>query len=185
MPYTKNGDFMNLQSFYVKYEYPMTGDIQIDNEIKLNIDNKVNHFYNEVELGLPNDLEYSLEITYDKKEYQNYITYILYTTVYLGGAHPNTNIETFTYENGKRIEIMDIVNQEQLHSISHYVKEELLQHPGSVSDMIEEGTIPDHQNYRNFYYTEKGITFLFEQYQVAPYSSGIIEVVVPHSILNF
>ena len=176
---------MNLQSFYVKYEYPMTGDIQIDNEIKMNIDNRLNNFYSEIELGTQNEQEYSLEITYDKKEYKEYVTYILYTTVYLGGAHPNTTIETFTYKNGKRIEIMDVISKEELSKISNYVKKELLSHPGSVSDMIEEGTVPDYQNYRNFYYNDRGLVFIFEQYQVAPYSSGIIEVIVPYSILNF
>jgi len=176
---------MNLQSFYVKYEYPMTGDIQIDNEIKMNIDNRLNNFYSEIELGIPNEQEYSLEITYDKKEYKEYVTYILYTTVYLGGAHPNTTIETFTYKNGKRIEIMDVISKEELSKISNYVKKELLSHPGSVSDMIEEGTVSDYPNYRNFYYNDRGLVFIFEQYQVAPYSSGIIEVIVPYSILNF
>ncbi len=176
---------MNLQSFYVKYEYPMTGDIQIDNEIKMNIDNRLNNFYSEIELGTPNEQEYSLEITYDKKEYKEYVTYILYTTVYLGGAHPNTTIETFTYKNGKRIEIMDVISKEELSKISNYVKKELLSHPGSVSDMIEEGTVSDYPNYRNFYYNDRGLVFIFEQYQVAPYSSGIIEVIVPYSILNF
>jgi len=176
---------MNLQSFYVKYEYPMTGDIQIDNEIKMNIDNRLNNFYSEIELGTQNEQEYSLEITYDKKEYKEYVTYILYTTVYLGGAHPNTTIETFTYKNGKRIEIMDVISKEELSKISNYVKKKLLSHPGSVSDMIEEGTVPDYQNYRNFYYNDRGLVFIFEQYQVAPYSSGIIEVIVPYSILNF
>ncbi len=176
---------MNLQSFYVKYEYPMTGDIQIDNEIKMNIDNRLNNFYSEIELGTPNEQEYSLEITYDKKEYKEYVTYILYTTVYLGGAHPNTTIETFTYKNGKRIEIMDVISKEELSKISNYVKKELLSHPGSVSDMIEEGTVSDYPNYRNFYYNDRGLVFIFEQYQVAPYSSGIIEVIVPYSILHF
>ncbi len=176
---------MNLQSFYVKYEYPMTGDIQIDNEIKMNIDNRLNNFYSEIELGTQNEQEYSLEITYDKKEYKEYVTYILYTTVYLGGAHPNTTIETFTYKNGKRIEIMDVISKEELSKISNYVKKELLSHPGSVSDMIEEGTVSDYPNYRNFYYNDRGLVFIFEQYQVAPYSSGIIEVIVPYSILNF
>lgn len=176
---------MNLQSFYVKYEYPMTGDIQIDNEIKMNIDNRLNNFYSEIELGTQNEQEYSLEITYDKKKYKEYVTYILYTTVYLGGAHPNTTIETFTYKNGKRIEIMDVISKEELSKISNYVKKELLSHPGSVSDMIEEGTVSDYPNYRNFYYNDRGLVFIFEQYQVAPYSSGIIEVIVPYSILNF
>lgn len=175
---------MNLQSFYVKYEYPMSGDIQIDNEIKMNIDNILTNFYNEVDLGIPNDQEYSLEITYDKKQYKDYVTYILYTTIYLGGAHPNTTIETFTYRDGKRIEIVDVVSKEKLLDIANYVRKELLSHPGSVSDMIEEGTIPEYQNYCNFYYNDSGVVFIFEQYQVAPYSSGIIEVVVPYSILN-
>ena len=60
-----------------------------------------------------------------------------------------------------------------------------MSHPGSVSDMIEEGTVSDYPNYRNFYYNDRGLVFIFEQYQVAPYSSGIIEVIVPYSILNF
>lgn len=174
---------MDLQPFYVKYEYPMTGNIQIDNELQMNIDNEIHHFYSKIDL-VPNDTQYSLEITYDKKIYKDYVTYIIYTTIYLGGAHPNTTIQTFTYKADKRIEITDILDFFQLKEISKYVKEDLLKHSGSLKDMIEEGTIPDYQNYRNFYYDNRGLVFIFEQYQVAPYSSGIIEVVVPYSVIN-
>ena len=80
---------------------------------------------------------------------------------------------------------MDVISKEELSKISNYVKKELLSHPGGVSDMIEEGTVSDYPNYRNFYYNDRGLVFIFEQYQVAPYSSGIIEVIVPYSILNF
>ncbi len=175
---------MDLQSFYVKYEYPMTGNIQIDNELQMSIDGKLSQFYKEVEMTVPNDMEYSLEITYDEKSYKDYITYIIYSTFYLGGAHPNTNIQTFTYKNDKKVELEDFINLEKLKEISMYVKGELLKHPGSVADMIEEGTIPDYENYKDFYYDNRGLVFIFEQYQVAPYSAGIIEVVVPFSILN-
>ncbi len=175
---------MDLQPFYVKYEYPMTGNIQIDNELQFSIDDKLNKFYKEVEIIPPSDMVYSLEITYDKKIYKNYVTYIIYSTFYLGGAHPNTTIQTFTYQDDKKIELEDFMNLEKLIGISKYVKEELLKHPGSVRDMIEEGTIPDYDNYKNFYYDEEGLMFIFEQYQVAPYSSGIVEVLVPYSIVN-
>lgn len=185
MSYTKNGDYMDLQPFYVKYEYPMTGDIQIDNELQLNIDNQVNSFYKEVYQVIPTDIEYSLEITYDKKVYSDYVTYIIYNTFYLGGAHPNTTIQTFTYKNGKRIEINDLLNQKELEKVSSFIANKLLKHEGSLKDMVEEGTFPIYDNFKNFYYTEKGIVFIFEQYQVAPYSSGIIEVLVPYSILKY
>ena len=175
---------MNSQSFYVKYEYPMTGNATIDNEIKLSIDDKVKNFYQEIGPSQIDGIEYSLDITYDKKVYKNYETYIMYNTVYTGGAHPNTTIETFTYINGRKITIEDLFNKEQLQKIASYIYQKLMENPGSVEDMVKEGTLPDYDNFQDFYYNEKGIVFIFEQYQVAPYSSGIIEVLVPSQELK-
>lgn len=176
---------MDFQPFSLKYQYPNTGNYQIDQEITYEMKKEIASFYHEISDSLVKGVEYSLEITYDQKKCKNYITYILYTTFYTGGAHPNTKIETFTYFGDLKLTIQDLFTLEQLKFLSQFIARELMGKKGSIPDMVEIGTKADYSNFENFYYTEEGIVFLFSPYQVAPYSSGIIDVLVPNSVIQF
>lgn len=50
--------------------------------------------------------------------------------------------------------------------------------------MIEDGTKPINNNFKNFAFSEDGLIIFFEQYQVAPYSFGNFEVIIPYSKLS-
>ncbi len=169
-----------MENFYIKYDYPVTGNSQLDEEMKGQLDDEVNQFLEEFH-G-----EECCRIIFDcvEKKFEDCVTYIIYKTIDTNGAHPSTLVETFTYYHNRKLTIDMLFSLPILSNISNYVKKELLKRPDAISEMIEEGTKPNYANYRNFYFTENGIVFLFEQYQVAPYSSGIIEVVVPYSFLN-
>ncbi len=172
---------MNNASFSLKYDYPISGNKKIDEEVKLEIDEDVKNFLAEY---LEEDSIYRLEISYEKKVYQEFLSYLLYKTFDLGGAHPTTLLETINFMGEERIYIENILSQEKLEEVSQYVRNILLKKEGALPDMVEAGTKAEYANFRNFYFNDKGITFLFEEYQVAPYSAGIIEVTVPYEVLN-
>ncbi len=166
-------------SLEIKYDYPSSGNFEIDSQMRLEIKEQVSEFL--MMSFFEESPIFRLELSYEKKEYQDFITYLLYRVLDTGGAHPNTTITTVTFKAGKRQEIEDFFTLEELTKISKLVQEELLSKKGAVKDMIEIGTLPSYANYRNFYFTETGIVFVFEPYQVAPYSAGTVEVLLPYS----
>ena len=46
--------------------------------------------------------------------------------------------------------------------------------------MMYEGTKPIKDNFKNFVFTKDGILLLFNYYQVAPYSQGEFQIIVPY-----
>ncbi len=173
---------MDMDSFSLKYDYPTTGNKKMDQEIKMEIDDDIEAFLQEMLFQEGNI--YRLEISYDKKEWKQNLSYILFKTLDLGGAHPSTTIETINFQGERRVYIEDFLSLEKLKEVSQYVRGILLKRKGAIPEMIEAGTTAEYTNFRNFYWTKEGIVFLFEAYQVAPYSAGIVEVTVPYSLLG-
>lgn len=58
------------------------------------------------------------------------------------------------------------------------------QNPGIYFDDYK-GLIIKNFNQNDFYLTPKGITFYFQQYDIAPYSTGIVEFVIPYDKINW
>jgi len=51
--------------------------------------------------------------------------------------------------------------------------------------MLESGTRPTLQNFKNFAFGDDGLILFFENYQVAPYFYGSFQVKIPYSKLDF
>lgn len=107
------------------------------------------------------------------------ITYKLETYMYTGGAHGGTFIETFTYgKDGKRITLNDLlVSSDSMKKLSTSARAYLYNKIGEQSDneVIDAGTEPTPENFGVWYITDAGIVFVFQQYQVGPYTIGIQE----------
>ena len=60
-----------------------------------------------------------------------------------------------------------------------------LMHNKDIVDisMLMEGTMPNILNYSNFVFSNDGIIIYFSYYQVAPYSSGMFEVLINYKYL--
>jgi Protein of unknown function (DUF3298). len=174
---------MNLQPNSIKYSYPITIYSNINIEVKELINKLVSDFYNNLPKEKIGDLEYTLNITYDTKIYKDYTTYIFYIDTYTGGAHSNNKVITFTYHKKERVYIKKIIGN-NIEKLSNYIRNDLYKRKGFLKDMVEEGTTANLYNYKNFYYDEKGITFIFNPYQVAPYVYGFIEITVPYSLFE-
>jgi len=106
-----------------------------------------------------------------------------------GMAHPSTYISVFNYDiiNKKQLELGDFFNpgSDYLEEISVKAKEEVKKKAGEYYNefMANEGTSPKKENYENFLFDKTGLTFVFSQYQAAPYAAGIISVKIPYSEL--
>ena len=135
---------------------------------------------------------YSLDITYDTYSYQDIVSYVFTIFVNTGGAHPNTIIDTISYDKkeNKVITISELVkdNPDLLSFLSNKSREELLKNKDlqnqSIKEMLLEGTTPTNDNFKNFAFTPNGFTVYFNRYQVAPYSDGSFYIIIPYYVLN-
>lgn len=135
------------------------------------------------------DFNYTLFIDYEEYFYEDIISIVFFIETYLGGAHPNHEIMTFSYDTVKR-EFIDIETLEKkdpmiLTKLSSFSRKALHQNPKIVSySMMMEGTKPLKENFSKFAFTNEGLLLYFERYQVAPYSSGDISIIVPYDSIS-
>jgi|TARA_R110000824_G_scaffold401771_1_gene615756 hypothetical protein len=139
----------------------------------------------------------------DQRKYALGIEYTMYTGVrtvsyvYLiyqdtGGAHPNTNYRTFTFDTktGSEMKLSDafIPGTDYLTELSTKVRKELpplmaARYDVDVSVLdttyIDSGTTPKTESFQNFYFDGSTFVLLFPPYQVGPYALGMIETPFP------
>lgn len=169
----------------INIEYPRT-EYKILNQNIMNYINKNIYEFNKTSSIVEQDFTYSLNIHYEEYLTKNYVSYVFYTSVYEGGAHPNNTIYTINYdkENNKIVTINDLIrtNPNILNLFSTKSREELLKkeefNDPNIKQMMIEGTKPISNNYKNFVFTKEGIMILFEQYQVAPYYMGEFKILI-------
>lgn len=173
---------MNLQPNFIKYSYPTSSYENINDDIKKEIDKFISDFYNAIPNQEIDNVEYYLDISYKTKPYNDYITYILYVSTFIGGESSDNKVVTFTYKKNKRIYFKDIIGN-NIEKVSSYIKSELLTINAYPNEIIEHITTNDFNNYRRFSLEEKGINIIFNPYLVN-YCSEIIELVVPYDIFE-
>jgi len=105
---------------------------------------------------------------------------------YTGGAHGNNCQETVNLdlENEKELTLRDLFD-----SSKDYLKvlnDQLLKHMQNDLDNIFEDTLSNFQasDDLKFYLTDDAIVFYFDPYEIAPYSSGILEYQIPYKSLE-
>lgn len=123
------------------------------------------------------------EIILDYKvTYQNYSVVSLYTDEYIfsGGAHGNTKREAqnWNLQTGRQI-----ILKELFPNNPYYIIDILKEINNQIAKQIEAGENQYFDNYcglvqenfrfENFYMVKEGVTIFFNQYEIAPYSSGI------------
>jgi hypothetical protein len=115
---------------------------------------------------------------------------------YTGGAHPNHNTFTITYDlkQGRELKLADLFKpgSKYLAAIADYATRDLQgrkdpesgENLGLAQDIWEDGVKPTADNYRNWNITKKGLLIIFPPYQVAAYAFGPQTVIVPYSHLK-
>lgn len=173
----------------VNLSYPRTKYENLNNNVLLKISPVLTEFMNYANDTVGLSFIYSLNISYLEYGYRDYISYVFFTSMDTGGAHPNNTIFTINYDitNNKIVLVDDILNtQEKINKVSSYSREVLLKNKNiqkdkNYLDIFMEGTKPINDNFKNFVFTENGIMIYFEQYKIAPYAAGSFKVLVPYN----
>lgn len=186
---TNNTDNIIIKNnkFETKIEYPITEYSILNKEIHQTIDYYQKEFYNDLK-DITNKNQYNLNISYKEYSYNNYLSYIFYIETDLGGAHPNHQISTISYDikNNKLITINTLIeyNNNILNILSNLSRKQLQKieifKNADIIDMMLDGTTPIKNNFKNFVFTSNGLMLIFERYQIAPYYFGEYNITIPY-----
>ncbi len=101
------------------------------------------------------------------------------------GFHKHVTLN-FDLKNGEELSLSDLFkeNSDYLKIIADYTNGVLSKAPAANKELIDNGTKPTEDNFLRWNVKPNGLLFTFEEYQVAPYSSGAQTVLVPYAILN-
>ena len=140
---------------------------------------------------------YGLELSIDSDSiYEDtaYISFFLTIYQYTGGAHGTTTLIPVTYskQTKKLLSLEELVKptrKDWLSALSTEARKQLSAQVKkgkltSSDDCITQGTEPTQENFDLFKLEKNSVRFVFEQYQVAPYASGMPEIVVPLTLFK-
>jgi Protein of unknown function (DUF3298) len=108
----------------------------------------------------------------------------------VSGTDPTTNVETINYDlgTGARLGITDIFPDTSagLAILSVQSQAMLQAYLGKDYDanIVSQGTAASPSNFATWSFTTGGLKITFPEYQVAPYSDGMPEIVIPWSALR-
>ena len=115
---------------------------------------------------------------------------------FTGGAHPNYNFLTITYDlkNNREIKLAGLFKPgtKYLGTLSAFVIKDLQsrkaaesgENRGLAQDIFADGALPKPENYARWNITKKGLLLTFDPYQVASYADGAQYVIVPYNALK-
>lgn len=110
-----------------------------------------------------------------------YISVLISTYVYEGGAHGYTTLASVNYDKAQKkfISISDICDL-SFESLADICRADLKKQLADETDAawIDDGVPPTAETFSTFTYDGKKITIYFEAYQVASYAAGIQKVVI-------
>lgn len=116
------------------------------------------------------------------------LSYQVTTSCYLGGAHGSHVVWYYNFDraSGKLLDIHDIVPQDKEKQVLMEMGEQLCRDwdAKDLADLQEQTGITmlgDLYLTNNFLLKKDSITFLFNQYEIAPYAAGLISVTIPYA----
>ncbi|MGF7141847.1 hypothetical protein HNQ56_000257 [Anaerotaenia torta] len=145
------------------------------------------------------DYEYSVANNYPVHPYEAYVDFdVTYNREgvislyfdqyeYTGGAHGNTvrYSDTWSLPRCRRMELGDFFPYREdyrefvIQSILGQIKEEIAGGNNIYFDDYEK-LVRENFKVNHFYLTEEGVAIYFQQYEIAPYSSGMPTFVIPY-----
>lgn len=159
--------------------YPQFGIDSIDREIQAYVTDIADQFVIDTEGERVTSAKYELFSVYDSVYIgPDIVSARLAISSYMGGAHPNTGIVgmNFDVKSGKRLTTDDALQLVglSLTEIAGKSGQELASKLGNA--FFPEGAEAKPENYETFLVDQNAVTFIFQAYQVGPYSSGLQEV---------
>jgi hypothetical protein len=165
--------------YTVEVRYPQLG-LPSDAKIKEVVDREVSDFRNLIrDFPPPTIGPYSMEGRFDSIFISSEVVSLrLVFSSYTGGAHGNSVILGLNFDRAstRQLTLSDALTMIDM-SIDQVSAEAMAQLEAKLgTSMFPDGASPDPENYRTFVISRDRVTFVFQEYQVAPYASGPQEV---------
>lgn len=111
---------------------------------------------------------------------------------FVGGAHGITirKAQTFNFKKRRQVTLWDFFKNKSearnilINEILKQAENNMQNNPGVYFENYET-LIKKNFNPENFYLTPQGIIIFYNQYEIAPYSTGIVEFLIPYSFADF
>lgn len=168
--------------YEIDFKFPYTGKEKIDSAVAVVVDELITSFEEDAKnfllTPLPDQRNYTLIGDYQANLGSEYDTFVFLVSIDFGGAHPNHFYKTITFDKSENVlSLQDVLNKEigktdVLEKISELSRQKISERlkENTNQQMLEDGTMPDWNNFRNFYVVENELVLLFEPYAVAPYA---------------
>ncbi|MDO4333016.1 MAG: DUF3298 and DUF4163 domain-containing protein [Eubacteriales bacterium] len=134
--------------------------------------------------GWPGPWSESYEVT-SVKTWGGYVSVLMDSYLYEGGAHgmPYREGHVFRISDGQEVELSDLTDKTQddwdkllrAGFADKIAQGEEAQYYEDAMDLIKERDMKD----TGYYFAETGIVFYLPPYEIAPYSTGYVEILVP------
>jgi hypothetical protein len=147
--------------------------------------------------SLPSDMNNFIDISYNVEYADNNLISVKFLEdTFEGGAHPNQNYYTITYDlkQGRELKLAELFKPgaKYLAFVSDYATRDLQsrkdpdsgENLGLAQDIFADGAKPVAENYAKWNITRKGLMFTFDPYQVAAYAYGPQTVIIPYAKLK-
>lgn len=201
----------NVEMLTLTIKYPIINihdtphvEKEINNQIRMQVDEYIIYATNILYAQAVNTYMDSLENNFPFHAYEAYMEYTityndncflsLYTDIYefTGGAHGNTTRISNTWDlcSGENIYLYYFFDPytDYIHLITQEIiaqaGENLKENPGiyfdNYKDLIIKNFNPD-----SFYMSPSGITIYYQQADIAPYSTGIVEFTIPYTKIGW
>jgi len=179
--------FVNVE---IKIDYPMYENKNFNKKIKNYIKEQEQEFKKTIE-NYQDEKDYDFFVNYTKEIMNNRETLHLTIFAYTGGAHHERIDNIFYYDrkNQKELQLSDILDnsKEFYETISTIARKKLKENKKELifsGDFLEEGLEPKSENFKLLIFTKEGLKIIFPPYQVGPWSSGAIEIVIPYDEIS-
>jgi len=125
--------------------------------------------------------EYKSEYKVVYTDQQTFFSYWAECFMYTGGAHGGTIVKVGTIEvkTGKRLTTADVIPPEKRDEAIARVREAVIAKICGEENLMPSAKEVLSKLQENFFVGKDGLHFIFNEYEVACYAQGVVEVVIP------
>ena len=125
--------------------------------------------------------EYKSEYKVVYTDQQTFFSYWAECFMYTGGAHGGTIVKvgTIDVKTGKRLTTADVIPPEKRDEAIAKIREAVIAKIGGEDNLMPSAKEVLSKLSENFYVGKNSLHFVFNEYEVACYAQGVVEVVIP------
>lgn len=125
--------------------------------------------------------EYKSEYKVIYTDQQTFFSYWAECFMYTGGAHGGAIVKVGTIEvkTGKRLTTADVIPPEKRDEAIAKIREAVIAKIGGEDNLMPSAKEVLSKLSENFYVGKNSLHFVFNEYEVACYAQGVVEVVIP------